>query len=408
MFRKRLAAASLIAAATFAGGVAAPLPAFAQVIDLDEEKDKGQVIDLDEEGGGKAAAEAPPVVAGEPTEGFTAAKRAFDQEKWPEAAQGMFKVVSGETGDDEGNKQIAQYHLAISLYRLKFYQASYGIFSEIADKPNHLKFNETLLWLAKLATQLPEPADIVERVGKYNDEQIDAFNNPKQRELYWQLNYLLGRYKYRNRQYEEAIRLFEKVDRTVEVLRPGAVLQGISLRAAPQVGARGPVVPAHRRARSTRASKASRTRTACATSRSSRWRARTTRRRFASTRTTRRRSTARSCQRGRQVLEQGRRRQRVLARRALRGVVGVLHGRRLRARARQHPHDRVAVLPELVLPRGGHPQGRHLLRELPVRRRRRRSSRSSRQKYEPIYDELEQGPRSASRARTRTSRSSSS
>ena len=86
----------------------------------------------------------------------------------------------------------------------KFYQASYGIFSEIADKPNHLKFNETLLWLSKLATQLPEPADIIERVGKYNDEQIARFNNPQQRDLYWQLNYLLGRYKYRNRQYEEA------------------------------------------------------------------------------------------------------------------------------------------------------------------------------------------------------------
>ena len=58
------------------------------------------------------------------------------------------------TGDDEGNKQLAQYHLAIALYRLQFYQASYAIFSEIAEKPNHLKFSETLLWLAKLATQL--------------------------------------------------------------------------------------------------------------------------------------------------------------------------------------------------------------------------------------------------------------
>ena len=125
----------------------------------------------------------------------------------------LYRVFKGETGDDEGNKQLAQYHLAIALYRLKFYQASYGIFSEIADKPNHLKFNETLLWLAKLATQLPEPADIIERVGKYNDEQIARFNNAQQRDLYWQLNYLLGRYKYRNRQYEEAIRLFDKVDR---------------------------------------------------------------------------------------------------------------------------------------------------------------------------------------------------
>ena len=146
-----------------------------------------------------------PVTAGQMTEEAAQAKRLFDAEKWSEAALALYRVVKGETGDDEGNKQLAQYHLAIALYRLKFYQASYGIFSEIADKPNHLKFNETLLWLAKLATHLPEPADIIERVGKYNDEQIASFNNPNQRDLYWQLNYLLGRYKYRNRQYEEAL-----------------------------------------------------------------------------------------------------------------------------------------------------------------------------------------------------------
>jgi tetratricopeptide (TPR) repeat protein len=214
MFRKRIAAASLIAAATFAGAVTAPLPAFAQVIDLDEEKDKGQVIDLDEEGGGKsAAAEAPPVVAGEPTEGFTAAKRAFDQEKWPEAAQGMFKVVSGETGDDPGNKQLGEFYLAISLYRLKFFQSSFAIFSVIAEQPNHLKFNETLLWLAKLALELPEPADIIARVGKYSDEHLARFDNKEQQELYWQLNQMLGRYKYRQGEFEEAIRFFQKVDK---------------------------------------------------------------------------------------------------------------------------------------------------------------------------------------------------
>ena len=46
--------------------------------------------------------------------------------------------VETATGDDEGNKQIAQYNLAISLYRLKLYQASYNIFSVIADNPNHV------------------------------------------------------------------------------------------------------------------------------------------------------------------------------------------------------------------------------------------------------------------------------
>ncbi len=154
-----------------------------------------------------------PPVPGKMTEVAAQAKRLFDAEHWSEAAMLFKPVVDGETKDDDGNKQIAQYHLAIALYRLQFYQASYAIFSDIAGKPNHLKFNETLLWLSKLATQLPEPADVIERVGKYTSEQVARFNNPEQRELYWQLNYLLGRYKYRNRDFEKAIDLFKKVDK---------------------------------------------------------------------------------------------------------------------------------------------------------------------------------------------------
>ncbi len=176
----------------------------------------------------KAADSGPAPVAGQMTEQAAQAKRLFDGEKWGDASLALYRVYKGETGDDEGNKQLAQYHLAISLYRLKFYQAAYGIFSEIADKPNHLKFNETLLWLAKLATDLPEPADIVERVGKYNDAAIEKFNNQNQRELYWQLNYLLGRYKYRNRQYEEALRLFSKVSRESKYYVRGQFFSGIS------------------------------------------------------------------------------------------------------------------------------------------------------------------------------------
>ena len=188
---------------------------------------KGEVIDLDEEEEGDDA-DAGPVTAGQMTEEAAQAKRLFDAERWSEAALALKRVTGGDTGDDEGNKQIAQYHLAIALYRLQFYQASYAIFSEIAEKPNHLKFSETLLWLAKLATQLPEPADIVERVGKYDADQIARFNNAQQKNLYWQLNYLLGRYKYRSRAYEEAISLFSKVDEASPYYVQGQFFAGIS------------------------------------------------------------------------------------------------------------------------------------------------------------------------------------
>jgi hypothetical protein len=187
-----------------------------------DKKGATKEISLDEE------ADQGPVTAGQMTEEAAQGKRLFDAERWSEAALVLKRVIDGETGDDEGNKQIAQYHLAIALYRLQFYQASYGMFSAIADKPNHLKFNETLLWLSKLATQLPEPADIIERVGKYKTDQVARFNNPQQRDLYWQLNYLLGRYKYRNRNYEEAIGLFDKVDRKSKYFVQAQFFSGIS------------------------------------------------------------------------------------------------------------------------------------------------------------------------------------
>jgi tetratricopeptide (TPR) repeat protein len=251
MFRKRLVAVCILASVALPS-LAVPRLARAQdVIDLDSDtpapkkkgkgakagaaapaaaaagapKKKGVDIDLDEDSGAGAQA---PVVAGQMTEAAASAKQLFDKERWNEAAQALHRVVSGETGDDPGNKQLAEYFLAISLYRLKFYQASYAIFSVIADNPNHVKFKETLLWLAKLATQLPEPADIIERVGKYNDEQVGRFDNDQQRDLYWQLNYMLGRYKYRNRQYEEAIRLFQKVDRKSEYYVKSQFFTGIS------------------------------------------------------------------------------------------------------------------------------------------------------------------------------------
>jgi tetratricopeptide (TPR) repeat protein len=176
----------------------------------------------------KVVDNSPPPQAGQPTEAAAQAKRLYDREKWFDAAKALYRVSIGETGDDEGNKQIAQFDLAKALYKVKLYQGAYSIFSEIADKPNHLKYNETLLWLTKLATDLPEPADIIERVGKYNEEHVAKFNNKEQQELYWQLNYLLGRYRYRNGQFPEALALFEKVDRRSRYYVQGQFFGGVT------------------------------------------------------------------------------------------------------------------------------------------------------------------------------------
>lgn len=234
MLRKRLAALCILTSA-MAGGLLAPSDVRAQeegkekegaVLDADAPAKEGGAVDIDLDEG--APAEEGPVVAGQMTAAAAKAKKLFDRERWSEASLALYRVVAGETGDDPGNQQLAQYYLAIALYRLKFYQASYAIFSVIADNSNHLKFKETLLWLAKLATQLPEPADIIERVGKYTDAQLERFDNAQQRDLFWQLNYMLGRYKYRNRQYQDAIRLFNRVDSSSEYYVKSQFFAGIS------------------------------------------------------------------------------------------------------------------------------------------------------------------------------------
>lgn len=171
-----------------------------------------RVIELSDEQTDKQA-EARPATAGPMTEEAASGKQLFDAERWGEAALALARVADGDTDDDRGNRQIAQFHLGIALYRLHFYEASFAIFAEIARDERHLRFNETLLWLAKLATQLPEPAEIVEHLGKYGADPLTRFDNPQHRGMYSQINYLLGRYKYRNRSYEEAIRLFAKVDK---------------------------------------------------------------------------------------------------------------------------------------------------------------------------------------------------
>jgi tetratricopeptide (TPR) repeat protein len=168
------------------------------------------------------------VEAGQLTELGAQAKRLFNDGKYAEAAVLLDRVSKGEAGDTQENRDEARFNLAKALYYVKLYQHSYAIFSEIAENRQHPKYQETLLWLAKLATDLPEPADIVERVGKYDDAAIERFNNADQQDLYWELNYLMGRYKYRNRLFDEALQLFAKVDRRSKYYVQSQFFSGIS------------------------------------------------------------------------------------------------------------------------------------------------------------------------------------
>jgi hypothetical protein len=195
---------------------------------------KGATIDADEEDpvkkgkGAETAADKPRLTPGNPTTEAANGKRLLKAQQWLPAATALYRVYKGETGDDPGNQEIAAFELATALYNLNFFHASYSLLAEIAKRPNHLRFNEALLWLAKLATQLPEPADVVQHVGKYSEDQIGRFNNKNLETYYWQLNYLLGSYKYRSREFGPAVGLFSKVPKKSKYYVKSQFLTGAS------------------------------------------------------------------------------------------------------------------------------------------------------------------------------------
>lgn len=166
---------------------------------------------LDESG---QRAPASPPAGGPPSEALGNALRLYTQERYQEASVQFQRVVEGETPDAPANVQKAQFFLGKSLYHLHYYQSALAVFDEISEQGRaHTFFDQTLQWLAQLASQLPEPAGIIDKIGRFGVEQLDQFNSPENADLYNQLLYLMGRSKYNQGEFDKAIELFGRVDK---------------------------------------------------------------------------------------------------------------------------------------------------------------------------------------------------
>ena len=126
-----------------------------------------------------------------------------DTKCWEQAALSFDHLAKAQAGTDAG--RVAKYELGVALFRLALYQPAYSIFCEIADDASHPRHAQTFVWLAALADILPEPADVAERLSLYDDGRIEAQGD--------NIQYLIGRYKYRSARYEDALRLFARIDR---------------------------------------------------------------------------------------------------------------------------------------------------------------------------------------------------
>jgi len=180
-----------------------------------------------EETGGQQAA--PPPAEGPPSEALAMALRLYQSEQYSEAAVQFQRVVEGETGDAPANVQKAQFFLGKCLYHLRFYQSALAVFDEIVQAGQaHTYFSATLQWLAQLARELPEPAGIIDRIGRYGVDELNRFNTPETKDLYNQLLYLLGRSKYGAGEFGDAVRLFGQVDRRSRYFIQAKFFEGIT------------------------------------------------------------------------------------------------------------------------------------------------------------------------------------
>lgn len=183
-----------------------------------------------------------PPADGPPSEALANALRLYSQERYAEASVQFQRVVEGETQDAPANVQKAQFFLGKCLYHLRYYQSALAVFDDIGQQGRaHTFFDQTLQWLAQLASQLPEPAGMIEKVGRYGVDQLNQFNTRESADLYNQLLYLMGRFKYQQGEFPEAVQLFQQVARSSRWYVQARFFEGIThvrqRRAQPAVAA---------------------------------------------------------------------------------------------------------------------------------------------------------------------------
>ncbi|HND12978.1 MAG TPA: hypothetical protein PLY80_21205, partial [Pseudomonadota bacterium] len=177
------------------------------------------------QGGGGAVAAPTVESSAPPSKTLERALKLYDSEDYYMASIELNKVVEGQSGDDEGNKQRAEFFMGKTLFNLKYYSASLSYFNKIVDKgQSHRYYQKTLQWLASLSRFLPESAGVLEKIGKYNRQDLEQpALEPVRNELY----YLLARYHYTKSNFKEALELFALVPETNEFFGRSKYLEGI-------------------------------------------------------------------------------------------------------------------------------------------------------------------------------------
>jgi tetratricopeptide (TPR) repeat protein len=168
-----------------------------------------------------------PVQSGAPpSKALEHALKLYDSDDFYMSSIELDKVIDHKTGDDETSVQRAEFFMGKALFNLKFYSASLSYFARIVDKgPSHRYYDRTLQWLASLSRFLPESAGVLDKIGKYNRQDLEQKAlDPVRNELY----YLLGRFHYTKGNFKEALELFALVPLDSEFFTRAKFLEGMT------------------------------------------------------------------------------------------------------------------------------------------------------------------------------------
>lgn len=157
------------------------------------------------------------------------ALRDYAAERYRPAATKLQEIVEGRTDDAPDRVAQAEFFLAKCLFHLGLYHAAAAAFDEVTSRgAEHPWFDESLLWLAMLPEHLPQPRGVIASVGRYDAAQLEALDRDGSRARYHTLLYLLGRARYDERRFDEAIGLLRRVpDDTTHALE-ARFFEGVS------------------------------------------------------------------------------------------------------------------------------------------------------------------------------------
>lgn len=166
---------------------------------------------------------APPATAAPAGSPMAQGEAAYKAEDYEGAAIQFHKIASAEI---PGDVPRAQFWLGKALYKLGFFSASLSVFDEIVQAgPSHPFHKLTLPWLASLSRELPEGAEVLQKVGTYKPTDLESEEFDEVRD---ELYYLLGRFYYQKGDLAQGIALLDQVPEKSDYYIPAQFFLGVA------------------------------------------------------------------------------------------------------------------------------------------------------------------------------------